>query len=155
MKENLTLRLLALVFTTFFLANFVQSKDKPDEKKKIKVQLLVAGKPILPNQVLGKNEIEIGVKVFPFDAQDLKEKKELVVTDFDIALIHNGRKIAEKNILGQGSIASLASLAKNDDMYSVQIKEVYEKTKDGNLKSYAKGMMRLNYLFFDTKLALK
>ncbi len=137
--------------TALTFAQNVQEIDQAQEEKKklIKVQCLINDKIAPANLALGRNDTELSLKTFPFYEQDRKEKKELVVQEFDVSLLRDGKKIANQTIFGSGSIEYLASMAKNDDTYLIQVKEVFEKTKDGSLKTYAKGVIKLAYLFYD------
>jgi hypothetical protein len=121
-----------------------------EEKKKIiKIQCLINGKNAPSNLAFGRKDVDLSLKTFPFYEKDRKDKKELVVQEFDVALLRDGKKIANQTIFGNGSIAYLASMAQNEDTYLIQVKEVFEKTQEGTLKPYAKGVIKLAYLFFD------
>ncbi len=128
--------------------------EQPQEEKKkiIKVQCLINGKIAPSNLAFGRKDVDLALKTFPFYEQDRKDKKELVVQEFDVSLMRDGKKVANQTIFGNGSIAYLASMAKNEDTYLIQIKEVFEKTKEGSLKPYAKGVIKLAYLFYDLEM---
>lgn len=152
--SNIRLKTITIVLslsTTLTFAQNVEETDQSQEEKKklIKVQCLINAKIAPPNLAFGRNDIELSLKTFPFYEQDRKDKKELVVQEFDISLLRDGKKIANQTIFGSGSIEYLASMAKNDDTYLIQVKEVFEKSKDGSLKIYAKGVIKLAYLFYD------
>lgn len=148
-KQALILLILGLFTSiTFIRATFL---EEPTEKKKIKAVCLFNGKAAAANQAIGKTDTDISLKLFPFDEEDRKANKELIVQEFEVALMRDGQKVASQTIFGSGSIAYLASLAKNEDVYQIQLKEVFEKTPEGILKPYTKGTMKLNYLFFDLK----
>ncbi len=155
--SNLRLKALTLVLSLSTALTFAQNVQETEpiqeEKKKlIKVQCLINDKVAPANVALGRKDIELSLKTFPFYEQDRKDKKELIVKEFDVSLMRDGKKIANQTILGSGSIACLASMARNEDTYLIQIKEVFEKTKDGCLKPYAKGMIKLAYLFYDLEM---
>lgn len=135
-------------------AQSVQETEQPQEEKKkiIKVQCLINGKIAPSNLAFGRKDVDLLLKTFPFYEQDRKDKKELVVQEFDVSLMRDGKKVANQTIFGNGSIAYLASMAKNEDTYLIQIKEVFEKTKEGSLKPYAKGVIKLAYLFYDLEM---
>lgn len=149
-KKQVLILLILGIFTsiTFIRATFL---EEPTEKKKIKAVCLFNGKAAAANQAIGKTDTDISLKLFPFDEEDRKANKELIVQEFEVALMRDGQKVASQTIFGSGSIAYLASLAKNEDVYQIQLKEVFEKTPEGILKPYTKGTMKLNYLFFDLK----
>ncbi len=140
--------------SSFVFAQNVQETEQPQEEKKkiIKVQCIINGKNAPSNLAFGRKDVDLSVKTFPFYEQDRKEKKELFVKEFDISLVRDGKKIANQTIFGNGSIAYLAAMAKNEDTYLIQIKEVFEKTKEGNLKPYAKGVIKIAYLFYDLEM---
>lgn len=142
---------LGLTSTITFAQSLNEVVDTPQEEKKkiIKVQCLINGKVAPSNLAFGRKDTELSLKPFPFYEQDRKEKKQLVVQEFDVSLVRDGKKIANQAIYGSGSIAYLASMAKNEDTYLIQVKEVFEKTKDGTLKPYARGVIKLAYLFYD------
>lgn len=162
MKKNFNLRIkviavaLGLYSTLGFAQNVQENTDKQklqEEKKKIiKVQCLINGKNAPSNLAFGRKDVDLSIKTFPFYDQDRKDKKELVVQEYEVALLRDGKKIANQTIFGSGSIAYLASIAQNDDTYLIQIKEVFEKTKDNILKPYAKGVIKLAYLFYDLEM---
>lgn len=142
---------LGLISTISFAQNVNDGTETPqDEKKKIiKVQCLINGKIAPSNLAFGRKDTELSLKTFPFYEIDRKEKKQLLVQEFDVALLRDGKKIANQTIFGSGSIAYLAAMAKNEDTYLIQVKEVFEKTKEGTLKPYARGVIKLAYLFYD------
>lgn len=124
-----------------------------EEKKKIiKVQCLINGKIAPPNLAFGRKDTELTLKTFPFYEKERKEKKDLVVQEFDVFLVRDGKKVANQTVFGNGSIAYLAAIAKNEDTYLIQVKEVFEKTKEGTLKPYARGVIKLAYLFYDLEM---
>ncbi len=155
MKKLTTQKQIFLLFMLSLLTSFTfiraTYEEEPTEKKKIKAICLFNGKAAAINQAIGKSDTEISLKLFPFDEEDRKAKKELVVQEFEVFLMRDGQKIASQTIFGNGSISQLAALAKNEDIYQIQLKEVFERTADGNLRPYTKGSMKLNYLFFDLK----
>lgn len=142
---------LSLTSTISFAQSVNEVAETPQEEKKkiIKVQCLINGKIAPSNLAFGRKDTELSVKTFPFYEQDRKEKKQLIVQEFDVSLVRDGKKIANQAIFGSGSIAYLASMARNEDTYLIQVKEVFEKTKDGTLKPYARGVIKLAYLFYD------
>lgn len=142
---------LGLTSTISFAQNVNDATETPQEEKKkiIKVQCLVNGKFAPSNLAFGRRDTELSLKTFPFYESDRKEKKQLVVQEFDVSLLRDGKKVANQTVFGSGSIAYLASMAKNEDTYLIQVKEVFEKTKDGTLKPYARGVIKLAYLFYD------
>lgn len=151
-KIRLKVMAIALNLTSAitFAQNTTDVAENPQEKKKIiKVQCLINGKVAPSNLAFGRKDTELSLKTFPFYEQDRKEKKELIVQEFDISLLRDGKKVANQTIFGSGSIAYLAEMAKNEDTYLIQVKEVFEKTKEGTLKPYAQGVIKLTYLFYD------
>ncbi len=142
---------LGLITTTCFAQNDNEETEPPQEEKKkiIKVQCLINGKIAPSNLAFGRRDTELSLKTFPFYESDRKEKKQLFVQEFDVSLLRDGKKVANQTIFGSGSIAYLAAMAKNEDTYLIQIKEVFERTKDGTLKPYARGVIKLAYLFYD------
>jgi hypothetical protein len=159
MKNFSTLRFRAMAVALSLTASLsfaqsVQETEQPQEEKKrvIKIQCLINGKIAPSNLAFGRKDTEISLKTFPFYEQDRKDKKELVVQEFDVALLRDGKKIANQTVFGSGSIEYLTSMAKNEDTYLIQVKEVFEKTKEGNLKPYAKGVIKLAYLFYDLEM---
>jgi hypothetical protein len=159
MKILFNLRFKALVIalsltSSLTFAQNVQETEQPQEEKKkiIKVQCMVNGKIAPANLAFGRKDVDLSLKTFPYYEQDRKDKKELVVQEFDVQLIRDGKKVANQTIFGSGSIAYLASMAKNEDSYLIQIKEVFEKTKEGTLRPYAKGVIKLAYLFYDLEM---
>jgi hypothetical protein len=154
---NLKLKIIGIALSltaSLTFAQGVQETKQPQEEKKkiIKVQCLINGKIAPSNLAFGRKDIDLSLKTFPFYEQDRKDKKELVVQEFDVSLMRDGKKVANQTIFGNGSIAYLASMAKNEDIYLIQIKEIFEKTKEGNLKPYAKGVIKLAYLFYDLEI---
>lgn len=153
----LRFKVMAIALSLSATLGFAQSaKDSidvekpPIEKKKIiKIQCILNGKNAPSNLAFGRKDVDLSLKTFPFYESDRKEKKELVVQEFDVSLLRDGKKMANQTIYGSGSIAYLASMAQNEDTYLIQVKEVFEKTKEGTLKPYAKGVIKLAYLFFD------
>jgi hypothetical protein len=142
--------ILSLISTLIFAQNITDEIETQEQKKKIiKVQCLINGKVVSPNMVFGKNDVEITIKVFPFYEQDRKEKKELFIKDFEISLVRDGKKVANQTLFGNGSLSYLAKIAKNEDTYLIQIRDVFERTKEGITKPYAKGVIKLAYLFYD------
>lgn len=159
MKYLFNLRFKAMAFvlsltSSLTFAQNVQETEQPQEEKKkiIKVQCMINGKNAPSNLAFGRKDVDLSLKTFPFYEQDRKEKKELFVKEFDVSLVRDGKKIANQTIFGNGSIAYLAAMAKNEDTYLIQIKEVFEKTKEGNLKPYAKGVIKIAYLFYDLEM---
>jgi hypothetical protein len=159
MKYFFSQRLKAIAFvlsltSSFTFAQNVQETEQPQEEKKkiIKVQCVINGKNAPSNLAFGRKDVDLSLKTFPFYEQDRKEKKELIVKEFDVSLVRDGKKVANQTIFGNGSIAYLAAMAKNEDTYLIQIKEVFEKTKEGNLKPYAKGVIKIAYLFYDLEM---
>jgi hypothetical protein len=156
-SPNYKLNVIVLVLSLSPVLGFSQCTKEPpeiqlpqEEKKKIiKIQCIINGKIAPPNLALGRKDIDLTLKTFPFYEQDRKEHKELVVKEFDVSLLRDGKKVANQVIFGNGSIAFLASMAKNEDTYLIQVREVFEKTKEGDLKPYAKGVIKLAYLFYD------
>lgn len=142
---------LGLTSTIAFTQSITEVTEPPQEEKKkiIKVQCLINGKVAPSNLAFGRKDTELALKTFPFYEKDRKEKKELVVQEFDVSLVRDGKKIANQAVFGSGSIAYLTSMARNEDTYLIQVKEVFEKTKDGTLKPYARGVIKLAYLFYD------
>lgn len=142
---------LALTSTISFAQSVNEVAETPQEEKKkiIKVQCLINGKIAPSNLAFGRKDTELSLKTFPFYESDRKEKKQLFVQEFDVSLLRDGKKVANQTIFGSGSIAYLASMARNEDTYLIQVKEVFEKTKDGTLKPYARGVIKLAYLFYD------
>ncbi|MFN3490126.1 MAG: hypothetical protein ACK4YV_13385 [Emticicia sp.] len=141
---------LSLTSVITFAQNTTDVAGNLQEKKKIiKVQCLINGKIAPSNLAFGRKDTELSLKTFPFYEQDRKEKRQLVVQEFDISLVRDGKKVANQTIFGSGSIAYLAAIAKNEDTYLIQVKEVFEKTKEGTLKPYARGVIKLAYLFYD------
>lgn len=142
---------LSLTSTLSFAQSVTEVTETPEEEKKkiIKVQCLINGKIAPSNLAFGRKDTELSLKTFPFYESDRKEKKQLLVQEFDVSLLRDGKKVANQTIFGSGSIAYLASMARNEDTYLIQVKEVFEKTKDGTLKPYARGVIKLAYLFYD------
>lgn len=142
---------LGLTSTISFAQSVNEVAETPQEEKKkiIKVQCLINGKVAPSNLAFGRKDTELSLKTFPFYESDRKEKKQLFVQEFDVSLVRDGKKIANQAVFGSGSIAYLASMARNEDTYLIQVKEVFEKTKDGTLKPYARGVIKLAYLFYD------
>ncbi|MFY7908830.1 MAG: hypothetical protein ACOVO2_04740 [Emticicia sp.] len=140
-----------LTSTMCFAQNISNEIETPQEEKKkiIKVQCLVNGKFAPSNLAFGRRDTDLSLKTFPFYESDRKEKKQLVVQEFDVSLLRDGKKVASQTVFGSGSIAYLAALAKNEDTYLIQVREVFEKAKDGTLKPYARGVIKLAYLFYD------
>lgn len=153
--SNLRLRVVAIALSltsaVTFAQNTIDVAEIPQEEKKkiIKVQCLINGKIAPSNLAFGRKDTELALKTFPFYEKDRKEKKELVIQEFEVSLVRDGKKVANQTILGNGSIAYLAAMAKNEDTYLIQIREVFEKTKEGTLKPYARGVIKLAYLFYD------
>lgn len=145
---------LGLTSTIGFAQNVNDATETPQEEKKkiIKVQCLINGKIAPSNLAFGRKDTELSIKTFPFYESDRKEKKQLVVQEFDVSLLRDGKKIANQTVFGSGSIAYLAAMAKNEDTYLIQVKEVFEKTKDGVLKPYARGVIKLAYLYYDLEM---
>ena len=142
---------LSLTSSTIFAQsnNEVSLIPQEEKKKLIKMQCLINGKVAPPNLAFGRKDIELSLKTYPFYEQDQKEKKQLVVQEFDVSLFRDGKKVANQTVFGSGSIAYLATMARNEDTYLIQVKEVFEKTKEGTLKPYARGVIKLAYLFYD------
>ncbi|MER0438494.1 hypothetical protein [Emticicia sp. W12TSBA100-4] len=142
---------LGLTSTISFAQSAIEVVETPQEEKKkiIKVQCFINGKIAPSNLAFGRKDTELALKTFPFYERDRKEKKQLFVQEFDVSLLRDGKKIANQTIFGSGSISYLASMARNEDTYLIQVKEVFEKTKDGTLKPYARGVIKLAYLFYD------
>ncbi len=142
---------LSLTSTLSFAQSATEVIETPQEEKKkiIKVQCLINGKIAPSNLAFGRKDTELSLKTFPFYESDRKEKKQLFVQEFDVSLLRDGKKVANQTVFGNGSIAYLASMARNEDTYLIQVKEVFEKTKDGTLKPYARGVIKLAYLFYD------
>ncbi len=142
---------LSLMPAIGFCQNTQETIQQPVEEKKkiIKVQCLINGRNAPSNLAFGHRDVDLSIKTFPFYEQDRKERKELVVKEFDVSLVRDGKKIANQTVYGNGSIAYLAAMAHNEDTYLIQIKEVFVKTDEGNLKLYAKGVIKIAYLFYD------
>lgn len=142
------------LMSSLTFAQSTQETEQPQEEKKkiIKVQCLINGKYAPANLAFGRKDTDLSLKTFPFYEQDRKEKKELVVQEFDVSLVRDGKKIANQTIFGSGSITYLASMAKNEDTYLIQVREVFEKTKEGNLRPYAKGVIKIAYLYYDLEM---
>jgi hypothetical protein len=162
MKKNAILRFNVMIISLSLGSTFgfsqstketAQAEASQNEKKKIiKVQCMINGKIAPSNLAFGRKDTLFSLKTFPFYEQDRREQKELVVKEFEVSLIRDGKAIANQTIYGNGSIESLAAIAKNEDTYLIQIREVFEKTKDGNLKLYAKGIIKIAYLFYDLEV---
>lgn len=153
--SNLRLKVMVFALSLTSTLSFAQSAteviETPQEEKKkiIKVQCLINGKIAPSNLAFGRKDTELSLKTFPFYESDRKEKKQLFVQEFDVSLLRDGKKVANQTVFGSGSIAYLASMARNEDTYLIQVKEVFEKTKDGILKPYARGVIKLAYLYYD------
>ena len=142
---------LSLTSTLSFAQSATEVTETPQEEKKkiIKVQCLINGKIAPSNLAFGRKDTDLSLKTFPFYESDRKEKKQLLVQEFDVSLLRDGKKVANQTVFGSGSIAYLASMARNEDTYLIQVKEVFEKTKEGTFKPYARGVIKLAYLFYD------
>lgn len=143
--------LLLLMVITFGCLSFIEIKAE-ETPKKVKANLVVNGRAIAKNEFLNREDNMISLNV---QTADGVEKKELYVRDFDVALVRGGRKIANQTIFGTGKIDYLASIAKNEDVYVIEIKEIFEKTPSGALVPYAQGKLILNYTFFDFNIVKK
>ncbi len=133
----------------FYCTNSIaQTAPTPsDEPKKVKVQLLVNGKLHPPNQTLTKADSDIQLKVFSMVGN---VSKPLAITNMDVILMRNGQRISTVSLPGAGSIASLASKAENNDIYLLELKEIYEEQPDATLKKYTKGVVKVKYWFYDS-----
>ncbi len=150
--KNQVLKFL-LIITTISFGFIINNKSVAEETpKKIKANLMVNGRSIAKNEFLNREDDKISLNL---STAEEGEKRELVVRDFDVALVRGGRKVANITIFGNGSIGYLASIAKNEDVYVVEIKEVFEKTASGALVPYTKGRLILNYTFFDFNVTKK
>jgi hypothetical protein len=151
MKQVLSKILLSLIIICAGCLSFISIKAE-ETPRKVKANLVVNGRSIAKNEFLNREDEKISLNI---QSAEGEEKKELVVRDFDVALVRGGRKVANQTIFGAGSIGYLASIAKNEDVYVVEIKEVFEKTSSGALVPYAKGRLILNYTFFDFDITKK
>jgi hypothetical protein len=118
-----------------------------DEPRKVKVQLLVNGKVHPPNQTLTRADGDIQLKIFSMNGNI---SKPLVITNMDVNLMRNGQRISTVSLPGAGSIASLVSKAQNNDIYLLELKEIYEEQADATLKKYTKGVVKVKYWFYDS-----
>lgn len=143
MIKNLLFSLIGVyLFTTFAIAQTEQP-----EKKKIKVQMYIDGKLHPTNQTFTKSDHNIQIKAY-----DAITNHELAVTLIDASLVRNGQKIIGIKLPGNGSIEKLASLAKNNDTYVFEIKQVFELAEDLSLKPFSQKSFKVNYWFFDAEL---
>lgn len=142
--------LLAVLMLFCIIRINAQTPDTlPDEPRKVKVQLVVNGKIHPPNQTLTKQDADVRLKVFSVDGG---LGKELAITNLNVMLMRNGQKISSVSLPGYGSIESLASKAKNNDIYLFELKEIYEEQPDASLKKYTKGSVKVKYWFYDATL---
>lgn len=152
MKTLFTQKLAALLLSILVWQSFNSKAFADETPKKVKVNLVVSGRPVAKNEFLNRQDNEFSLNVQPTDET---ENKELVVRDFEITLVRGGKRVANRVVIGSGSIKDLATLAKNEDVYVIEIKEVFEKTSSGALVPYAQGRLILNYLFYDFDVTKK
>lgn len=150
--KNVRKSLMVISITLLFFcvkSNGQAPANASDEPRKVKVQLLVNGKVHPPNQTLTRADEDIQLKIFSMDGN---VSKPLVITNMDVNLMRNGQRISTVSLPGAGSIASLASKAQNDDIYLLELKEIYEEQPDATLKKYTKGVVKVKYWFYDTMI---
>jgi hypothetical protein len=153
MKKKTQIQRFLLLIIAISFGFIINNKSIAEETpKKVKANLVVNGRAIAKNEFLNREDALISLNI---QTADGVEKKELFVRDFDVALVRGGRKVANQTVFGKGSIDYLASIAKNEDIYVVEIKQIFEKTPAGTLVPYANGRLILNYTFFDFNIIKK
>ena len=110
-----------------------------EDKSKIRLAFYVDGEKVPTSRGIYVNDRNLS-----FKAYSLVEKNELVITDFQVDLMRNGRKISGEKLFGSGSIERLCLQAQEGDLYLITIKEIFEKTEEGHLRTFSKGTLRLN-----------
>lgn len=148
LKKPLALAV-AMLFCIIQTKAQTPSENTNDEPRKVKVQLMVNGKIHPPNQTLTKQDADIKLRVFSMEGST---SKELAITNLNVVLMRNGQRISSVSLPGFGSIASLSSKAKNNDIYLLELKEIYEEQPDASLKKYTRGTVKVKYWFYDATL---
>ncbi len=110
-----------------------------EDKSKVRLAFFVDGEKVPTARGIYASDRNLS-----FKAYSMVEKNELVIIEFQIDLMRNGRKISSEKLPGAGSIERLSQLAQEGDFYLITIKEFFEKTNEGNLKTFSKGSLRLN-----------
>jgi hypothetical protein len=114
----------------------------PEDKSKVRLAFFINGEKASTSRGISNFDKNISFKAF-----SLVERNELVITEFQIDLIRQGKKIASETLSGTGSIENLVTKSKEGDQFLVIIKDIYEKTSEGHLRNFTKGSLKLNLAY--------
>jgi hypothetical protein len=113
-----------------------------ENRNKLKLAFYVDGQKVLTSRGIFKSDQNIALKAFTFAT-----KQALVITEMSVDLVRNGKKINSTKMGSEGNIYALLDFAQPGDQLTLFVKEVYETTPEGHLRSYAKGNLYVNIPF--------
>lgn len=147
-----TLQLLIVLFVGMLLPTFnsyaQNASDQPSEKKKIRVMLYADGVYKASNVTLGRADKNLELKAFVYPEDN---GVQLFIPSLDITLVRNGQKVMTESIVNGGSIAKIAQAAKTNDIYRIQVNQIFRILEDGTLGVFSKGTATTDYWFYDVE----